>query len=283
MDNSQYYKFTMTPTTAATGKQLTITNTKDVNNFVYSSLYSLANLTFTSLIPSPIIYVDAQQSSSYTLSSGNIINQFVNIGSTTSITLAKSANIMGSSYSPIPASYNLINSSTNFNGKNSFDIQGTFSTLSTVPFSACTISMLIYGKDIPGGGINNPYTILFGNGGTWYVSAAIVYADHKIRLPQPSAASTYQHVANTLVHYVFVRNGTSCKLFVNGVNVLSLTNAAILNGNSNSSPFTFFGEASNGQWAFKGEFGNIKFWDSALTDLQCSLIYTQEKSNWAIP
>jgi hypothetical protein len=46
MDNSQYYKFTMTPTTAATGKQITITNTKDVNNFVYPSLYSLANLSF---------------------------------------------------------------------------------------------------------------------------------------------------------------------------------------------------------------------------------------------
>ena len=53
MDNSQYYKFTMTPTTATTvgtEKQLTITNTKDVNNFVYPSLYSLPNLSFNTVI-----------------------------------------------------------------------------------------------------------------------------------------------------------------------------------------------------------------------------------------
>jgi hypothetical protein len=66
MDNSQYYKFTMTPTTAATGKQLTITNTKDVNNFVYSSLYSLANLSFNAVIPAPFFYLDGSNESLFT-------------------------------------------------------------------------------------------------------------------------------------------------------------------------------------------------------------------------
>jgi hypothetical protein len=54
----------MTPTTAATGKQLTITNTKDVNNFVYPSLYSLANLSFKN--PPFIVHIDASNTSSYT-------------------------------------------------------------------------------------------------------------------------------------------------------------------------------------------------------------------------
>jgi hypothetical protein len=40
----------MTPTTATTVGQLTITNTKDVNIFVYPSLYSLANLSFNTVI-----------------------------------------------------------------------------------------------------------------------------------------------------------------------------------------------------------------------------------------
>jgi hypothetical protein len=42
----------MTPTIATTVGQLTITNTKDVNNFVYPSLYSLANLSFVPVPPS---------------------------------------------------------------------------------------------------------------------------------------------------------------------------------------------------------------------------------------
>jgi hypothetical protein len=40
----------MTLTSGTTVGQLTITNTKDVNNFVYPSLYSLANLSFTSVL-----------------------------------------------------------------------------------------------------------------------------------------------------------------------------------------------------------------------------------------
>ena len=50
MDSSQYYKFTMTPTVIGTGKQLTIRNAKDANNVEYTSIYSLANLSFNSYI-----------------------------------------------------------------------------------------------------------------------------------------------------------------------------------------------------------------------------------------
>jgi hypothetical protein len=72
MDNSQYYKFTMTPTTAATGKQITITNTKDVNNFVYPLLYSLANLSFNTVYPIPtsglLSWYDVNDSTTITMS-----------------------------------------------------------------------------------------------------------------------------------------------------------------------------------------------------------------------
>ena len=79
MDNSQYYKFTMTPTTAATGKQITITNTKDVNNFVYLSLYSLANLSFNVFIPPNMIAHFDLQNSIITKDASNLVSQISNI------------------------------------------------------------------------------------------------------------------------------------------------------------------------------------------------------------
>jgi hypothetical protein len=69
----------MTPTTAATGKQITITNTKDVNNFVYSSLYSLANLSFNAFVPFPmanlVSWYDMSDTSTVTLNASLFITE----------------------------------------------------------------------------------------------------------------------------------------------------------------------------------------------------------------
>ena len=68
----------MTPTTAGTGKQLTITNTKDVNNFVYPSLYSLANLSFNTVYPFStsglLSWYDVNDSTTVTMSGSFIQN-----------------------------------------------------------------------------------------------------------------------------------------------------------------------------------------------------------------
>jgi hypothetical protein len=44
--NSSSYKFTLTPTASGNDKQLTVTNAKDINSFIYPSISSLANLKF---------------------------------------------------------------------------------------------------------------------------------------------------------------------------------------------------------------------------------------------
>jgi hypothetical protein len=93
MDNSQYYKFTMTPTTSTTVGQLTITNTKDVNNFVYPSLYSLANLSFLTILPIPTIWYDFSNSSTFTLSGSNIAS-VKNVSNTGINTLGISSSIV---------------------------------------------------------------------------------------------------------------------------------------------------------------------------------------------
>ena len=93
--------------------------------------------------------------------------------------------------------------------------------------------------------------------------------------------TTYTHLANTLVHYVFVRDDQSSKLFANGVLVGTTTNASATS--VSSTPFVFFAESPGGQWAFKGEFGSVKLWNSALSDNQCISLYVQEKSYWSIP
>jgi hypothetical protein len=69
----------MTPTTAATGKQITITNTKDVNNFVYPSLYSLANLTFSIVIPPNLIAHFDMLNSVITKDASNQVSQVSNL------------------------------------------------------------------------------------------------------------------------------------------------------------------------------------------------------------
>ena len=52
--NSSSYKFTLTPTTTGNDKQLTITNVRDVNGFIYPSILSLSNLKFKYLILPPV-------------------------------------------------------------------------------------------------------------------------------------------------------------------------------------------------------------------------------------
>jgi hypothetical protein len=58
--NSSSYKFTLTPTVATTtgnDKQLTVTNARDSNSFIYPSIVSLANLKFNLIVS----YMDMTQ------------------------------------------------------------------------------------------------------------------------------------------------------------------------------------------------------------------------------
>ena len=270
----------MTPTIATTVGQLTITNTKDVNNFVYPSFSSLANLSFNTVLPLPILYIDSSNTSSYTMGSADNISTFLNIGSTSGISYVKSDYARGAGGStPIPSIFKLISSSANFNGKNSFRIQGCIGSVENIPFSSCSVSMVIYGYDGKGLGLNTVYTVLFASGGPYYNTSTIKYSDHSMAIPAGTITS-YVHQAFSVVHYVFVRNGTISKIYANGVLVATTNNGSI--NSTSTSPFVFLGEASNGQWAFNGEVGNVKLWSSALTDDQCISIYQQEKTKWGI-
>ena len=51
---------------------------------------------------------------------------------------------------------------------------------------------------------------------------------------------------------------------------------------TSTAPFVFLGEGTNGQWAFNGEFGNVKLWSSVLSDDQCVAVYQQEKIKWGL-
>jgi hypothetical protein len=70
--NSSSYKFTLTPTSETTignEKQLTLTNSRDINSFIYPSILSLANLKFIGSFMQQygaIMNFDASVSSSYT-------------------------------------------------------------------------------------------------------------------------------------------------------------------------------------------------------------------------
>jgi hypothetical protein len=62
VDGNNKYKFKLTPTTASTN-QITVTNARDVNSFIYPSFSSLANLTFNAVLAQPFIYLDASDES----------------------------------------------------------------------------------------------------------------------------------------------------------------------------------------------------------------------------
>jgi hypothetical protein len=73
MDNSQYYTFNMTPTgtSTTTTNKISISNAKDVNNFIYP-LFQSIDLTFIKLVPfmstyDPAFHSDASILSSYTV------------------------------------------------------------------------------------------------------------------------------------------------------------------------------------------------------------------------
>ena len=139
--------------------------------------------------------------------------------------------------------------------------------------------MVVYGYDGKGLGLNTVYTVLFASGGPYYNSGAIKYSDHIMSIPS-GYNTTYVHQANRVVHYVFVRNGTISKIFANGVLVATMNNASI--NSTSTAPFVFLGEGTNGQWAFNGEFGNVKLWSSVLSDDQCVAVYQQEKTKWGL-
>ena len=87
VDSNSYYKFTLAPTAVTTignEKQITITNAKDINNFVYQSFTS-ANLTFST--PTPVLggIWDPLVSSRLVLS-GNNITDFISSNTTNKFT-----------------------------------------------------------------------------------------------------------------------------------------------------------------------------------------------------
>ena len=61
VDGNNKYKFDLTPNNSGTN-QISISNAKDVNNFVYS-LFTSGNLTFNAVLAQPFIYLDASNES----------------------------------------------------------------------------------------------------------------------------------------------------------------------------------------------------------------------------
>ena len=169
------------------------------------------------------------------------------------------------------------NSSMNFNGSTSKVVVNNSDVLNS---ENATISFWIKATSLPVGGD----AMVISNGG-WQERMKIGLPSHgkillttktNIGISDMDAGGGHELIPGQWAHVVAVHDGTTDKIFINGL----LANSKAAPGNllSTSRPLGLGYDAIDGGSFFKGNLDELKFYNYALTDAEIATLYTTENT-----